>query len=306
MSLKFLRSLILALRPNQWVKNLILYAAIVLTGELFNFPLFLKSSFGFLIFCALSSASYLFNDLRDLPFDRLHPIKKNRPLASGLVSPSLAALTIILLAFFGLASALFFGFGFFLICLSFFLLHLLYSTIFKKYAIFDILSISASFFLRALAGEVLTGFHIPFWMMLTIAFLSLFIASCKRHSELLSTGGATRPTLFSYQEKLLHFYTSTFATATLLTYALFTFFAEPFSFSKPFSEILSFAIPAAPSRKWLMLTLPFVILGIMRYAQLTYEEKGGEEPEKVVTRDKLLLSSILSWGLMVILIIYLL
>lgn len=301
-----LKSLILSLRPNQWVKNLILYAAIVLTAELFNFSLFWQATLGFLIFCALSSASYLFNDLRDLPFDRLHPVKKNRPLASGLISPSLAASTIIFLAFFGLLGAFLLNFAFFLIALSFFILHLFYSLILKKYALFDILSISASFVLRALAGEVLTGFHIPFWMMLTIAFLSLFIASCKRHSELLSTGGQTRPALFSYQEKLLHFYTSTFATATLLTYALFTFFAEPPSFSKPFSEILSFAFPAAGQRKWLMLTLPFVILGIMRYAQLVYEGKEGQEPEKVVTHDRPLIFSVLGWGLMVILIIYLL
>ena len=297
-------ALIALMRVNQWIKNLSIFAAVIFTGNLFNFPYLILSVCGMTAFCLLSSASYVFNDIIDAPLDRLHPIKKYRAIASGKVSKSLALKILFLLTFFGLISALILSFGFFLIALTFLAVHFFYSLYFKKHALLDILSISASFLLRVIAGEVLTSLHVPVWLLLTTLFLALFIASSKRHAEFLRTGAKTRPALERYREKLLDFYTSTFATAAFLSYALFTFLEKPPQFSSVLGNFLSANFPHALGRKWMMLTIPFVIAGIMRYGQLVYEGKKGETPEKIITQDKTLISIVLGWGIMVVLIIY--
>ena len=298
--------LIWAFRPNQWVKNFILFTAIIFNGKLFD-PAYLSITFlGFVIFCAISSASYLFNDIVDVKLDRLHPEKKKRPLASGLIPMQMATEASFLLAFLGLIAALFVSTVFFLVAASFVLLHILYSTILKKYAILDILGIAFSFILRAYAGEVLTFYHLPFWLFLTIFFVALFVASTKRHAELLKEGSTTRPALFQYKEHLLDFYTSMFGSAAILAYSLFTFLEEPPQFNAPCRTFLISVLPQALDRKWMIVTIPFVIYGLMRYAQLAYEGTAGERPEKIITSDKPLIVSILGWGIMVILFLYIL
>lgn len=306
MKLKKIPPIILALRPNQWVKNFILFAAIIFNGKLFNIYYLSITLVGFIIFCAISSASYLFNDIIDLKHDKLHPEKRKRPLASGLVPINAACEVAFLLSFFGLIASLLLSTMFFIIAGSFTLLHIFYSTYLKKYAILDILSIAFSFILRAFAGEVLTGYHLPFWFFLTILFVALFVASTKRHAELLHQGKTTRPTLFQYQENLLDFYTSMFGSAAILAYALFTFLEEPPQFNPPLYAFLSTMFPHALERKWMIITIPFVIYGLMRYAQLAYEGKEAEKPEKIITTDLPLIISIIGWGLTVITILYIL
>lgn len=306
MKLKNIPPLLLALRPNQWVKNFILFAPIIFTGKLFDPQYFLLTFLGFLIFCALSSASYLFNDIIDLKFDKLHPDKKTRPLAAGLISLSLASETAFLLGFFGLIAALLLSTVFFLVAAAFSLLHLLYSTILKKYAILDIFGIAFSFILRAYAGEAITGYHLPFWLFLTILFVALFVATTKRHSELLQQGSVSRPTLFQYREHLLDFYASMFGSTAILAYALFAFLEEPVRFNAPFRTFLFHVLPQAVERKWMVITIPFIIFGLMRYAQLAYEGNQGEKPEKIITTDIPLIISILIWGMLVISFLYIL
>lgn len=299
-------ALFLALRPNQWVKNFILFATIIFNGTLFDGNYFLITSCGFIIFCTISSASYLFNDIIDLRLDKLHPEKRKRPLASGLLPLNIAAETAFLLAFFGLIASLFLSTVFFLVAISFISLHLLYSLFLKKYAILDILSIALSFILRALAGEVLTGYHLPFWLLLTILSVALFVASTKRHSELLRQTAATRPTLFQYHEHLLDVYTSIFGSTAILAYSLFTFLEEPPQFSAPFRAFLINFSPHALERKWMIVTIPFVIYGLMRYAQLAYEGTKGEQPEKIITTDIPIIAAIIGWGVTIVLILYIL
>lgn len=296
-------SLISALRPHQWIKNLSLYASIIFTGQLFNPPVFILASLGFLVFCALSSASYLINDIIDAPYDRLHPEKKNRPIAAGSLSKNSAFEVSAILAFLGLISAFILSPSFFIVVAIFFALHIAYSLYFKKIAVLDILAISLSFILRVLAGEILTGFHLSVWLLLTVVFLSLFIATCKRKSELELEGSTTRPTLLHYRERLLDFYASTTANATLITYSLFAYLEEPPHFLN-IKGILSQVTPNLLGRKWLMITIPLVIVGIMRYAQLIYERQAGEKPETILTSDIPLVTSIALWGLTVIFIIY--
>ncbi len=306
MRIKKIPPIIIALRPNQWVKNFILFAAIIFNGKLFNPRFFTLSIYGFIIFCAISSASYLFNDIIDLKQDRLHAEKKNRPLAAGLIDINSAMELAFFLAFFGLIAAILISPMFFITAAAFTALHLLYSTVLKKHAVMDVLGIAFSFILRAYAGEALTNYHLPFWLFLTILFVALFVASTKRHAELLFKGATTRPTLFQYREHLLDFYTSMFGSAAILAYALFTFLEEPPQFNAPFRTFLISFIPQALDRKWMIITIPFVIYGLMRFAQLAYESTEGERPEKIITTDIPLIVSIILWGVAVILMLYIL
>lgn len=308
MTLKTIPAIFRVLRPNQWVKNFIVFAAIIFTGKLFDPQYFLLSLTGFIIFCALSSASYIFNDVIDVKNDRVHPDKKNRPIAAGILSISTAIEIAFLLVFFGLIGSIFVSTVFFVVSALFIILHVLYSLILKKHAIFDILGIAFSFILRAFAGEVITGYHLPFWLFLTILFIALFVASTKRHAELLreDAGTKTRPSLFQYREHLLDFYTSMFGSAAILAYSLFAFLEEPHQFNAPIRSFLINFLPQALERKWLVVTIPFIIYGLMRYTQLAYSGSAGERPEKIITTDIPLIASILLWGIGVIMILYVL
>lgn len=298
--------LLIALRPNQWIKNLVLFTSIVFNGKLFDGSLFTLTLLGFAVFCALSSSSYLFNDIIDFPNDRNHPVKKNRPIAAGKVKFNTAVEIAFLLGLFGLLGALFLSTGFFLMAAAFIFLHIFYSLYLKKFAIWDIMGIAFSFMIRSYSGAILTGYHVPFWLFLTVLFVALFVAATKRHAELLREGVKTRPALFQYRENLLDFYTSTFSSASIIAYSLFTFLEEPPQFTRPFRQFLTSTLPGALDRKWMVITIPFIVFGLMRYAQLAYEGTNAEQPEKIITKDIPLIVSILLWGLLTILVLYIL
>lgn len=293
-----------ALRPIQWIKNLNLFAAVILNGQLFNGPIFLKSLWAFITFCFLSSSSYLINDIVDVEKDRLHPAKKNRPIARGDLPIKTAKITAILFLIFGLLISKFIGLGFFVISLVFIILQYLYSFALKKKAVVDIVGIAFFFIIRAYAGELATGYHLPVWIMLAVIFLSLFLASGKRRTELANTGIKTRSSLAGYDKALLDFYTTMFAVCTLIAYAMFTFFEEPIIFGGLIHNFLLDNFPKAVGRKWYMITLLPVIFGLMRYGQIIFEMEEGERPEKVIATDIPLLMIIFLWGLMMITIIY--
>lgn len=290
-------------RPRQWLKNLAVFAAIIFTGQLFNLQLLLTTILAFLIFCAASSANYLFNDVLDAKRDRCHPFKKNRPVASGKLPMQIALASALLLIIFSLLAASFITPGFLLITICFLILEFSYSLFLKKLAVIDILTITIAYILRVYGGEVATGFHISIWLFLAVLSLSLFLAIGKRRAELTlleGYGGVvphdTRASLSQYSEHLLDTYIAMTAASTWITYALFTFLGRTGSGIGVLTEI--------PERKWLMLTIPFVLFGIMRYMQLIYEKKEGESPERILTGDLPLMLTVLGWGLMVILIIY--
>lgn len=297
-------ALLESLRPSQWIKNFSLFAAAILSGKFFVQIVFIQSSFAFISFCLLSSSSYLLNDLIDIKNDRLHPNKKNRPLARGDLSPAVAIVAIFVLLIIGLTFAALITPSFFLVALLFIFLQYLYSFAIKKKAILDIIGIAFFFILRAFAGEVATGYHLPVWIMLTVIFLSLFIASGKRRSELYNTGKSTRQALSGYSKSLLNFYATMFAVSTLICYAMFTFLAEPVVFEGTLHQFLLQNFPDALGRKWYMITLMPVIFGIMRYGQIIFEMQEGERPERMITNDIPLLFSVIVWGLMMIGILY--
>ena len=296
--------LLRTLRVNQWIKNLVVFTAIIFSGTLFIPEGFFQSLYAFFVLCLLSSTSYVLNDIIDYPYDRKHPIKKFRPIAAGKISIPEATFIVFILTLISLIAALFFSLPFFFLSLLFILLHFFYSLYLKKQPVIDIFAISISFMIRTLAGEVVTGYHIPIWLIYTIFFGSLFMASVKRHAEMVVHGSETRSSLGYYKEHLLDFFTNTFATGTILAYAFFTYVDRPPQIRTFFSETINNLIPMFEVRRWMMVTIPLVVYGISRYAQLLYEKEEGERPEKIVTTDRPLIVTIILWGLMVIGLIY--
>lgn len=309
--------LIKSLRPKQWLKNLAVYAALIFSGFFFyqeqgQAPYFVIVSYAFLIFCVLTSSIYLINDLIDIDLDRKHPFKKNRPLASGKLPIPIAVFSIVtglaIVFFLSLSLPTFFKF----LVLAYFALQVFYSVKLKQYAIFDIISIALGFLIRVYAGAVVVNLHMNVWFLLTVISVSLFMAVGKRQSErtLLSENHMefARISLKKYSQRLLDQYTAMFATSTWLTYAIFTFQSYTGQgvnlLYEKFPE-LYFVLPKTlQSQKLLMLTLPFVIFGVMRYLQLIYEENKGEAPEDILLKDKTLLTTVFSWFLAVIFVIY--
>jgi len=294
------------LRVNQWIKNLVVFIPIIFNGKLFDLNLFLISFFTFFIFCILSSTSYVLNDLIDYPYDKKHPIKKYRPLAAGEVTIPQATFLIFFLVVFSLIFLLKTSLSLFLLGMLFLLLHFFYSLILKKKPLIDIFAISFSFMIRTFAGEVATGYHIPIWLLLTIFFGSLFMAAVKRQAEIKIAGRQARIALYQYNEHFLNFLTYTFGTAAIIAYSTYTYVEKIPSVDTPLQKITHAIFPGWEGRKWLMSTIPLVVFGIARYAQLFYEKSEGEQPEKVITTDKTLVGTIFLWGMIVIILIYLL
>lgn len=300
------------LRPRQWIKNFAIFAAIVFSGDLFEWGAFQKVFLGFIVFCSLSSASYIINDIFDIQKDRLHPFKKFRPLANKNLSvpyASIVALFLIILSFI-------LGFivnpAFLMLGIVYLIIQLLYSTVLKPIAIIDILVIALGYILRVYGGELAASAHISVWLLLTTISLSLFLAIGKRRSELTLVSNSKsvnipdiRKTLSHYSERLLDVYASMFATSTFVSYTLFTFLENPRGVNLGLSIFLPDFLPAFFQRKWLMITIFPVVYGLMRYLQDIYERHEGESPDRVLMSDKPLLSAVIIWVLLVITIIYL-
>ena len=299
------------LRPRQWIKNFAVFAAIIFSGQLFN-PVALESVIiGFFIFCGLSSASYIVNDIFDIKKDRLHPFKKFRPLAHGDVSVSTALVIAISLTTVSLWFAFYLPPAFFIVTVAYVAVQLLYSMFLKSIAVIDILAIASGYIIRVYAGAFVSGFHISVWLLLTTISLALFLAIGKRRSELTLVSqnkeaniAAIRKTLSHYSERLLDVYASIFATSIFISYALFTFLENPQGFKPGIDILLPDFLPAFFQRKWLMITIIPVVYGLMRYLQDIYEKHEGESPEKVLLSDKALLSTVIIWLIMVLVIIY--
>jgi hypothetical protein len=306
---KLLYAIIKTARPRQWLKNLALFTTILFTGQLFNPKLLTISIWGFIAFCFLSSSNYIFNDILDAPRDRKHPFKKFRPVASGTLPIWLALSASILMCILGLGIAQSLGQSFFALSIIFVLLQYSYSLLLKHVSVIDILTITTAYFLRVYAGEAATGYHISIWLALAALSLALFLAIGKRRAELTLLQGYqgvvprdTRESLSHYSEKLLDTYTAMFANSTFISYAFYTFFEKPITrgfFFQNYSEFVT----DLPERKWLMVSIPFVLFGIMRYMQLIYEGKG-ESPEKILTSDIPLIITVGTWVISILIVVY--
>lgn len=315
MPLKTAYYLLKSSRPRQWVKNMALYAALLFSGFLFyvpqsGLPYFYTVTWAFVLFCMLSSSVYLLNDVIDKKADKNHPFKSRRPIASGKVPVWLALTTagLLILAVFVLSAPL--NPYFRLLSLAYLALQFAYFLVLKHIPIFDVVSIASGFLIRVYIGAVVVDLHPSVWFLLTVLSASLFLAVAKRQSErtLLQNNheelGSTRKILTRYSQRLLDQYTSMFATATWLTYALFTF-QHPTDFPGAIAGSLYPLLPKAwQPEKLLMLTVPVVIFAVMRYLQLVYENNRGESPEKVLFSDKPMLVAAATFGGMVFIILY--
>lgn len=293
-------------RITQWIKNFVVFIPIIFNGQLFNPIFFQKTTIAFFIFCLISSTSYVLNDIIDYPLDKNHPQKRYRPIASGLISIPQASFLVFILLTISFLITLLFSSTLFWLVLFFIFLHLFYSIFLKKKPILDIFTISFSFMLRTFAGEVVTGYHVPIWLLLTIFFGSLFMATVKRQAELKISGKKARISLYQYNSHLLDFLTYTFSTATIIAYSTYTYVEKIPYVETPLQKLTHEWFPGWEGRKLLMITIPMVVFGIARYAQLFYEKAEGEQPEKIITNDSYLIGTIFLFGLTIILLIYVL
>jgi len=296
---------ILVARPVHWIKNLTIFTPLVFTGTLFNQVYFEKVTLAFIAFCLATSATYVFNDILDVKKDRLHPIKKERPVASGKISVSNAFLESAILA--GLAALLAESLNhlFFFILIAYLFMQALYSLFLKNLAIVDILIIAAGFVFRIYAGAFVINAHLSVWFLLCVISIALFLASGKRRSELAiidKTEGLTRKSLSKYSKTLLDSYVTMFGNAAWMSWALYTFFESPRA-SLPLWLFLAEISKTTTINKLLMVTIPLTIFGIMKYESLIFEDRS-ESPEKIVLSDKSLITSVVLWVLIIVWIFY--
>ncbi len=286
-----LAALVISLRPLQWVKNLFVFAGLVFAQKLFT-PAAWVSLAAFGVFCALSGAIYLLNDIADRDRDRLHPRKRLRPIASGRLGVATAAATALFLIGGGLATAVLISPVFALAALAYVLLLAAYSKWLKHFVIVDVIVVACGFVLRAVAGALAIDVEISGWLLICTILVALFLALGKRRHELLAlqaAGADHRPILAEYSAALLDQMIAVVTASTVTAYALYTMSPE---------TIAKFNTHLLPA------TLPFVLYGIFRYLYLLYRRQLGGNPSELLLSDRPLLVNSLAWTLAVLLIIY--
>lgn len=307
---QLLKSLIKTARPKQALKNLALLAPLVFSGYLLVPEKLLQAVFAVIVFTVITTTVYFINDMVDLPRDRLHPFKKLRPIASGTLPLPVALFVALVLLFTGLGFGALYNTFFFMSLLAYFVLQLAYSFWLKNLIVFDVIAIASGFVLRVYAGALAINVHMDVWFLLCVVSLALFLAVGKRRAELAVLDEKAAPqhrkTLSFYKAELLDAYLAMFANSAWLAYALFTFFAPKPAVDPRFSFLADLPQAFAGINKWLMLTVPVVIYGIMRYLSVIYQGSRAESPERVLLSDKSLLGAVFVWGAMVFVVVYVL
>jgi len=292
-------------RPIHWIKNFALFGALLLTGTLFEKGLFNDVLLAFVAFSFATSATYIFNDIMDLKSDRLHPVKKDRPIASGKLPLFLAILELLIFVFLALIVSLSLSDLLFTLILFYLGLQMFYSLGLKNIHVVDILIIATGFIIRVYAGAFVINAHLSVWFLLCVVSASLFLAAGKRRAEinlLEAVDGGTRKSLSKYSKELLNSYVTMFGNATWMSWSLYTFFESPKA-ALPFWLALAELSRATTIDKLMMLTIPVVIFGIMRYEALIFEGKS-EAPEKLLLTDRALLIAVGLWIILVYWILY--
>jgi 4-hydroxybenzoate polyprenyltransferase len=285
-------NLIVSVRPEQWTKNLLVFAGLLFARRLFDPVAAAEASVAFVIFCVLSGAVYVINDMLDRESDREHPLKSRRPIASGALPVPAAAAAAAILVVAGLVGAFALNVRFGIVAATYLGLHVLYSVLLKHIVIIDVLTIAVGFVLRAVAGAVAIQVEISHWLFVCTFLLALFIALAKRRHELVlltDTATSHRPILSEYTPYLLDQMIGVVTASTLVTYVFYTI--SPDTQQK-------FGTP------WLGLTIPFPLYGILRYLYLVHQREGGGSPSDLLLTDRPLLVCVALWALAVALIIY--
>lgn len=276
------------LRVQQWSKNAVVFAALVF-GDPAVEGAMLRSIVGFIAFCAVSSAGYIFNDLQDVERDRLHPGKKHRPITSGAVAIRTAQWIAVALVILGIGLALAVNGLLALVVLSYLLLTTAYTLKLKELVLIDVFVIAVGFLLRAIGGAAAVEVPVSPWLMLCTMLLALFLAFGKRRSELIRLGNQAsehRAALEGYSVPLLDSLLVITSGCTIMAYAFYSFTSE-----------------SVPQNGIMMLTVPFVIFAIFRYLLLVLRRGEGSTPETLLWKDVPLLASVIGWGVTVLAIL---
>jgi len=282
-----------SMRPKQWAKNGFLFAALIFDGKLFAPPELMRTVAGFILFCVFSGTVYIINDINDLEADRMHPSKRNRPIAAGQLSLRAARIVVALFLLVGLPLAYRESIGFATLALAYMLLNLAYTKWFKHISILDVMVLASFYVIRVGAGvELIEVSRFSPWLYVFTSFLALFLGVGKRRAELSLLEGeadAHRKVLGGYTIPLLDQLMGIVSSMTIITYSLYTFSA-----------------PNLPENHTMMLTIPFVIYGVFRYLYLMQIKQSGGAPEDVLFNDWGMQLSLLGFGLAILIIFYLL
>ncbi len=285
-------SVLVSLRPEQWTKNLIVFAALIFARRLLDPAAVALALAAFLTFCGLSGAVYLFNDVSDRESDRRHPLKSRRPIASGVLSAESALGWAAALTGAGLGLAFWLQPGFGWTAFAYVVLQAAYSRWLKHIVILDVMAIAAGFVLRAVGGGLVISVPVSDWLLVCTILLALFLAFSKRRHELtlLAAGAAGhRRILEEYDPYLLDQMIAVVAASTLVAYIIYCLSSET---AERFGT------------RWLVLTVPFPIYGIFRYLYIVHRKDGGGNPSAMLLKDRPLLACVALWGLTVVAIIY--
>ena len=286
-----LSAVLASLRPQQWVKNLFVFGGLIFAQRLFT-PSVWPALGAFAIFCGLSGAIYLLNDVADRHKDRLHPEKRHRPIAAGRLAPRVAVAVAAVLIVVGLALGVWLSPRFAAAAVAYVVLLVAYSAWLKHVVIVDVLVVASGFVLRAVAGALVIDVAISGWLLICTILLALFLALGKRRHEVLTLEASAarhRPILAEYSAGLLDQMVAVVTASTVTTYALYTMSPE---------TVAKFHTSLLPA------TLPFVLYGIFRYLYLLYHRRLGGNPSEIVLRDRALLINAVLWLITVLLIIY--
>jgi 4-hydroxybenzoate polyprenyltransferase len=282
--------IIRAMRPLQWTKNGLVFAALLFDRSVFEQEPLLRCLAAAIIFCLVSSGIYLINDVRDAEQDRLHPKKRRRPIASGELSPGFATAVACVLLIAGFAAALWLRPAFGAVIGGYMALMVAYSYQLKQMVIIDVFAIAAGFVLRAVGGGLAIGVPISPWLYVCTMLLALFLGFGKRRNELSTlqaAAGQHRANLDSYSLQLLDQIIAVVSSATVMTYSLYTFDA-----------------PAVPDNHAMLLTIPFVVSAICRYMFLMYRKDQGGSPEVLLVTDRPLSLCLVGWAVSCLVIVY--
>ena len=288
--MKTFLTLVHLLRVKQWTKNAVVFAAFAFAlgdrqQDLAAWELW-KVCLAALAFSLVSSAVYVFNDLKDAPQDRLHPIKCRRPIASGAVGPGLAWISGLVLLAVGMAGAWRLGTELAAVLGAYLVLQIVYTLGLKRLALVDVIVIALGFVLRALAGAVVIHVKISPWLLVCAMMLALFLGLCKRRHEKVNLAGmGTRAALDGYDERLLDLLIAMTGASALVCYSIYTLWPE---------TVAKFGTP------WLGATIPFVVFGLFRYMDLVYRRDQGDRPEHILLTDVPLMIDVAFYGLAVL------
>lgn len=291
-----MRQYIKIIRPHQWIKNGFVFLPMFFGGSLTDTHDLITAMLTFIAFSFTASSVYCFNDIVDVDADRRHDVKRHRPIASGAISIGRAYLLMAVMLVLAVAALSFIDEGqqhTAVVIAAYYAINLLYCKILKQYAIVDVCVIAAGFVLRILAGGFATGVAISHWLILMTFLLTLFLSFAKRRDDVLllnKTGEAPRKNTIRYNLTFINQAITITASVTLVCYVMYTVSPE---------------VTARFNSQYIYLTSIFVVLGLLRYIQITVVDEKSGDPTKVVLHDRFTQMIILGWGLAFLFIIYL-